>query len=134
MIFYYLAKCIYSFDRALSTVKNCADRLFEYFEILLFMAYIWISRGKKQHFRHLLFFAFHRGQKAAETARDICIVYGEGVIGESTTRKCFAKFKNGNFDIDNTPRSGRPSEFDKDQLKGLLKVESRQTSFELPKK
>ena len=27
--------------------------------------------GKKQQFRHLLFFAFHRGQKAAEAARDI---------------------------------------------------------------
>ena len=26
MIFYYLAKCIYSFDKALSTVKNCARR------------------------------------------------------------------------------------------------------------
>ena len=37
MIFYYLAKCVYSFDKALSTVKNCADRLFEYFKILLFV-------------------------------------------------------------------------------------------------
>ena len=59
--------------------------------------------GKKQHFRHLLFFAFHRGQKAAEVARDICMVYGKGVIGESTARKWFAKFKNGNFNIDDTP-------------------------------
>ena len=24
--------------------------------------------GKKQHFQHLLFFAFHQGQKAAEAA------------------------------------------------------------------
>ena len=46
MIFHYLAKCIYSFDRALSTVKNCADRLFEYFEILLLMRLTYgISRG-----------------------------------------------------------------------------------------
>ena len=44
--FYYLAKCIYSLDRALSTVKNCADRLFEYFEILLFVRLTYgISRG-----------------------------------------------------------------------------------------
>ena len=50
--------------------------------------------GKKQHFRHLLFFAFHQGQKAAEAARDICMIYGEGVIGEFTPRKWFAKFKN----------------------------------------
>ena len=51
MIFYYLAKCIYSFDRALSTVKNCADRLFEYFEILLFVRLtLEYPEGKKQHF------------------------------------------------------------------------------------
>ena len=72
------------------------------------------SGGKKQHFCHLLFFAFHRGQKAVETAQDICMVYGEGVIGKRTARKWFAKFKNGNFDIDNMPCSGRLSEYDED--------------------
>ena len=131
MIFYYLAKCIYLFDRALSTVKNCADCLFEYFEILLFVRLTYeISGDKKQHFRHLLFFAFHRGQKAAKAARNrnICMVHGEGVISESTARKRFAKFKNGNFDIDNMSHSGRSSEFDKGHLKALLKEESCQTS------
>ena len=62
------------------------------------------------------------------------MVYGEGVIGESTARKWFAKFKNGNFDIDDTPRSGRPSEFDEDHLKAFLKEESRQTSCKLTEK
>ena len=90
--------------------------------------------GKKQHFRHLLFFTFHLGQKAAEAAQDICMVYGEGVIDESMARKWFAKFKNVNFDIDNMLRSGRSSEFDKDHLKALLKEENRQTSLELVKK
>ena len=62
------------------------------------------------------------------------MVYGEGVIGESTARKWFTKFKNGNFDIDDTPRSGRPSKFDEDHLKALLKEESRQTSCESDEK
>ena len=62
------------------------------------------------------------------------MVCGEGVIGESMARKWFAKFKNGNFDIDNTPCSGRPSEFDEDHLKALLKEESCQTSCELAEK
>ena len=89
---------------------------------------------KKQHFQHLPFFTFQQGQKAAEAARDICMVYGEGVIGESTARKWFAKFKNGNFDINNTPCSREPSEFDKDHLKALLKEESHQTNHELAEK
>ncbi|UYV60623.1 hypothetical protein LAZ67_1001697 [Cordylochernes scorpioides] len=36
--------------------------------------------GKNLHFRHLLFFAFHQGQKAAKAARDICSVYGKGPV------------------------------------------------------
>ena len=61
------------------------------------------------------------------------MVYREGVIGESMARKWFAKFKNGNFDINDTPCSGKPSEFDKNHLKALLKKESRQTNRELAK-
>ena len=91
-------------------------------------------RGKQQHFQHLLFFAFYQGQKAAKAARDICMVHREGVIGESTASKWFAKFKNGNFDIDNMPHSKKPSEFDEDHLKALLKEESCQASRELAEK
>ena len=62
------------------------------------------------------------------------MVYGEGVIGKSMARKWFAKFKNGDFDIYDTPRSGTASEFDKDHLKAFLKEESCQTSCELAEK
>ena len=48
-------------------------------------------------------------------------------------RKWFAKFKNDNFDIDSMPCSGRPSEFDKDHLKALLK-KSHQISCVLAEK
>ena len=44
------------------------------------------------------------------------------------------KFKNGNFDINNTLCSRRPSEFDKDHLQALLKEKSHQTSCELAEK
>ncbi|UYV66820.1 hypothetical protein LAZ67_4002985 [Cordylochernes scorpioides] len=58
--------------------------------------------GKNQYFRHLLFFAFHRGQRAAEAARDICNVYGKGVIEEPAAQKWFAKFRNVDLDIEDT--------------------------------
>ncbi|VDM79702.1 unnamed protein product [Strongylus vulgaris] len=45
------------------------------------------------------FFAFLRGQNAAGAAREICIAYGEDAIAEFTTRKWFAKFQNGDFDL-----------------------------------
>ncbi|UYV80625.1 hypothetical protein LAZ67_19001064 [Cordylochernes scorpioides] len=58
--------------------------------------------GKNQHFRHLLFFTFHRCQKAAEAARDIGNVYGKGDIGKRAAQKWFAKFKNADLDSKRT--------------------------------
>ena len=85
------------------------------------MEYPW---GKKQHFQHLLFFTFYQVKKAAEAAWDICMVCGKGVIGESTARKWFAKFKNGNFDINDMPHSGRSFKFDKNHLKAQSRGKS----------
>ena len=48
---------------------------------------------------------FNRAAKAAEAARNICIVYGDNAIGESSARKWFSRFKEDRFDICDTPRS-----------------------------
>ncbi|KAK6732477.1 hypothetical protein RB195_016702 [Necator americanus] len=81
--------------------------LFPVFDpIIIIASEMDIPGGKKQHFRHLLYFAFRRGQKATEAARDICAVHGEDAITARTARNWFAKFKNGNFDLDDSLRSG----------------------------
>ncbi|KOC64863.1 Histone-lysine N-methyltransferase SETMAR, partial [Habropoda laboriosa] len=64
----------------------------------------------------------------------ICVVYGEGAIGERTARDWYAKFKNGNFDLKDAPRSGRPVQFDEERLNQLLHENSRQTTRELAEK
>jgi hypothetical protein len=61
---------------------------------------------KNEHFRHLLLYEFNRGSNAAEAARNICAVYGDDSIAETTAQKSFARFKQGNFDMSDTPRSG----------------------------
>ena len=45
------------------------------------------------------------GAKAAEAARNICAVYGDNVIRESTARKWFTHFEEDHFDISDTPHS-----------------------------
>jgi hypothetical protein len=62
---------------------------------------------KNEHFRRLLHYKFNRGSNAAEAARNICVIYGEDSIAEITAQKLFARFKQGNFDMNDTPRSGR---------------------------
>ena len=64
---------------------------------------------KFEHFRHILLFEFGKVGKAAEAARNICVVNGDNAMGESSSRKWFSRFKEDRFDISDTPRSGRPS-------------------------
>ncbi|UYV84391.1 SETMAR [Cordylochernes scorpioides] len=50
--------------------------------------------------------AASESQEATEAVWDICNVYGKGVIRERAAQKWFAKFKNGDLDLEDTPRSG----------------------------
>ena len=61
-------------------------------------------------------------------ARNICTVYGDNVIGESTARKWFCCFKEDRFDVSDTPR---PPGFDEDRLNTLIHNDPRQFSREL---
>ena len=57
---------------------------------------------KLEHFRHILF-DLNSGAKAEEAAKNICAVYRDNSIGESTARKWFSRFKVDRFDISDTP-------------------------------
>ena len=86
---------------------------------------------KLQPFRHILLFEFNRSAKAAEVAKNICAVYGDNTIGESTARKWFSRFKEGRFDISGTLQSGRLSGFEEDRLNTLIHNEPRECTREL---
>ena len=86
---------------------------------------------KLEQFRHILLFEFSRGAKSVEAAINICAVYGNNAIGESTGRKWFSRFKEDVFDFSETPRSGRPSGFDEDRLNTLIHNDRRQCTLEL---
>ncbi|GFV27197.1 mariner Mos1 transposase [Trichonephila clavipes] len=65
----------------------------------------------KQHFRHILLFYYRKGKNAVQARKKLTDVYGEGVL---TVRQCqnwFAKFRSGNFDVEDAPLY--------DHLKGL---------------
>ena len=88
---------------------------------------------KLEHFRHILLFEFNRGVKAAEAARNICVVYGDNAIRdrENAARKWFSRFKEDRFDISDIPSSGRTSGFDEDLLNTLIHNDPRLCTREL---
>ena len=107
-------------------------------EVLSFEDSEW-SRGREkmecqveklEHFRHIIF-EFNRGVKAAEATKNICAVYGDNVVGESTPRKRVSRFTENRFDISVTPRSGTPSASDEDHLNILIHNDPRHCTREL---
>jgi hypothetical protein len=62
---------------------------------------------KNEHFQHFLLYKIIRGSKAAEAARNVCAAYREDSIAERTAPKWFTRFTQRNFDMSDTPRSGR---------------------------
>ena len=74
---------------------------------------------KLEHFRHILLFQLNRGAKAAEVARNICTLYRDSVIGDSTAIK-FSRFMVDRFDISGSLRPEIPSGFDEDRLNTLI--------------
>ena len=88
---------------------------------------------QNEHFRHLLLVAFNQGSNAAKAARDICTVYGDEALAERTARRWFTRFRNGNFDLKDADRSGRPIELDESQLDQIIHEDPRLSIRELAK-
>ncbi|GFS88382.1 histone-lysine N-methyltransferase SETMAR [Trichonephila clavipes] len=87
----------------------------------------------KQHFPHILLFYYRKGKNIVQARKKLTDVYGEGVL---TVRQCqnwFAKFRSGNFKIENAhdSRSGRSVEADKDAIKALVDANRQITSREI---
>jgi len=100
--------------------------------MLIFRSLKWnVKLRKMSIFDTSFFLLLILGSKAAKAARDIYAMYGESAIAERTARDWYAKFKNGNFNLKDAPRSGRPVEFDKERLNFCTKI---QTTRELAEK
>lgn len=61
-----------------------------------------------EKFRYILQYYFDKGKNASQACEKICAVYGEGTLSKATAKRWFAKFRSGDLDIKDEPRSGRP--------------------------
>jgi len=81
---------------------------------------------KVNHMRHCMLYEFHKGSNPTTAVKNITAVYPEGVSVRNC-RRWFLKFKEGNFDLTDEPRSGRPSLLDDELLKAAVEEDPRQT-------
>lgn len=86
------------------------------------------TKISRRELRVLLLHEFRLGRKATEATRNICSTMGKDVLSVRTAQHWFHRFKNGNFELDDLPHTGRPSEVDIDHLKQLIEEDPRMTT------
>ncbi|EGI67651.1 Mariner Mos1 transposase, partial [Acromyrmex echinatior] len=84
----------------------------------------------KQHLREVLIFCFNWKKNAAEAHRMLVEVYGTAPTDKSY-REWFRRFKDGDFSVEDKPRSGQPKKFEDKELEALLEEDQSQTQEEL---
>ena len=65
-----------------------------------------------RNLRKVLIFFFHSKKTAAEAHRELQKVYGNAALSETTCGYWCRRFKDGDFDVDDRPRKGRPKTFE----------------------
>jgi len=76
----------------------------------------------KRHLRELLIYFFNLKKSAAH--RLLVEAYGDAALSERSCHEWFQKFKNGEFDVEDNERSGRPKVYKDAELEALLDEDS----------
>ena len=84
--------------------------------------------------RHCMLFKFNEGKYATEATKSICLVYGDNTLTVRTCHNWFARFKAGDFDLNDKKRVWRSVEADDAYLAELLEEDPRRSTRQLAKK
>ena len=86
---------------------------------------------EKVFLRGVLLHYFNMKKTAAKSHRILMGVYGEHALIERTCQKWFARFKSGDFGLEDEESHGQPKEFENEELEALLDEDCCQTQEEL---
>lgn len=74
----------------------------------------------KQHLRELPIHYFFLKNSAYKTHQILVECYGEHALSKATCENWFKRFKSGDFDVQDKPRTGGPKKFEDEELEQLL--------------
>lgn len=112
-------------EASFSKPNNLSIRLRQ--KISDFFTLICCSRTKllnfelnKRHLREALLFCFHLKKTAAQAHDMLMDAYDTYAPSKTTCRDWFHRFKDGDFEVEDHERSGRPKLFEDDELEALI--------------
>lgn len=85
----------------------------------------------KVNLRHVMLYEFRKGITVSAALKNIQNVYQDQAPGKRTVEKWFAKFRRGEFNLQDEARSGRPSDLVDDVLRALVRNNPRILTEEL---
>ena len=84
-----------------------------------------------QLIRQFIFYDFRAGLNGAGSYQRLCAAFGSGIICYRTVLNWFRRFASGDFEIEDKPRPGRPSEIDDQALLELVEANTRLTTTKI---
>jgi transposase len=78
-----------------------------------------------------MLYEFRHGKNAVKATEAICSIYCDDALSVRVCQNSFARFRNGNLNLNDEERSGRPQELEVDALQGLLNEDPRQSTWEM---
>lgn len=74
---------------------------------------------------------FKKGLSAAKASREICSVKGEDAMPERTAQWWYKRFKADDMDLEDKPRTGRPSIVDQGALRDAIEANPGSSTYDL---
>jgi histone-lysine N-methyltransferase SETMAR len=81
-----------------------------------------------EQIRLLLHFQWQLKSNATDAAKKICEAYGEGIVSVRTAQEWFKKFREGNEDLSDKPRSGRSREVNRQAVVNAIEEDPSMTT------
>jgi histone-lysine N-methyltransferase SETMAR len=91
-------------------------------------------QNSKEHIRHCLLYEYQLRHSAIEATRNICQAIGSDVISTATAYRWYERFANGDYSLEDEPKSGRSHVINLDDLEKALKDDPTLTTRNMASK
>jgi transposase len=86
---------------------------------------------KRKDVRKIINYCFLRRLTPTKALKELCTTYGSDFVSLSTVKRWYGKFKSGEEEYEDAPRSGRPSKNLEDKIEEQLELNKRATTREI---